>query len=255
MGSWFTSRSTTEQILKLCLLSNTNQCSRLSLKNSTTLYIAIGTFANVEVPNNRKAISSRIVLKVKHRADGAFDDYKARVVARGFPQKLGVDFFSTFSPMATLTSIRILLAIAVHNNLGIVHADISQAFLKATLDMNIWLQLPPGITFKGKDDRTLKCVKLIWSLYGLRDSPNNFFNKELVRFMTAAGFKQLERDKCIFFHLDQATKKLLLVGCEVDDLIITGNDAACIARFEKKLVDDYKATDWERIAPFLGVHD
>ena len=95
--------------------------------------IAIGTFTGIEVPNNRKAISSRIVLKVKHRADGAFDKYKARLVARGFLQKLGVDFFSTFSPMATLTSIRILLAIAVHSGLDIVHADIPQAFLKARL--------------------------------------------------------------------------------------------------------------------------
>jgi len=155
--------------------------------------------------------------------------------------------------MATLTPIRILLAIAVNNNLGIVHADIAQAFLKARLDTKSWLQLHPCIALKEKDGRILNCVKLIRSLYGLRDSPSNF-NKELVRFMTAAGFKQLECDKCIFFHLGQATKKFVLVGCEVDDLIITGNDAACIARFKKKLVDDYKVADWERIASFFGVN-
>ena len=40
--------------------------------------IAKGTFAGIKIPNNRKSISSRIVLKVKHRADGAFDKYKAR---------------------------------------------------------------------------------------------------------------------------------------------------------------------------------
>ena len=45
----------------------------------------------------------------------------------------------------------------------------------------------------------------------------------------------------------------MLVGCEVDDLI-TGNDAACIARFKKKLLGDYKVTDWERITSFLGVN-
>ena len=72
--------------------------------------------------------------------------------------------------------------------------------------------------------------------------------------MTAARFKQLECDKCIFFHLDQATKKFVLVGCKVDDLVITGNDAACIARFKKKLLDDYNVTDWDRIASFLGVN-
>ena len=141
----------------------------------------------------------------------------------------------------------------MHYNLDIVHAEIPRAFLKARLDTNIWLQLPPGITFKDTDGKIVKCVKLIRSLYGLRDSPSNV-NKELVRFMTAAGFKQLECDRCSFFHLDQATKKFMLVGCGVDDLIITGNDAACIARFKKKLVDDYKVTDWERIASFLGVN-
>ena len=72
--------------------------------------------------------------------------------------------------------------------------------------------------------------------------------------MKSAGFKQLECDKCIFIHHDEVTKKFVLVGCEVDDLIITGNDAACIARLKKKLVDEYNVTDWERIASFLGVN-
>ena len=122
--------------------------------------------------------------------------------------------------MATLASIRILLAIAVHSGLDIIHADIPQAFLKAKFDTDIWLQLPPGITSKDKDGKAFKCVKLIRSLYGVRDSPSNF-NKELVRFMESAGFKQLECDKCIFIHHDEATEKFVLVGCEVDDLIIT----------------------------------
>ena len=75
-----------------------------------------------------------------------------------------------------------------------------------------------------------------------------------MRFTKPAGFKQLECGKCIFFHFDEATKKFALVGCEVDDLIITGNGTAYIARFKKRLVGDYNATDWERIASFLGVN-
>ena len=154
--------------------------------------------------------------------------------------------------MATLTSIRMLLAIAVNQGLDIIHADIPQAFLKALLDTDIWLQLPHGISFQGKNGKVLKVVKLIRSLYGLRDSPSNF-NKELVRFMKAAGFSQLESDKCIFYHIDKDTGKFVLVGCEVD-LIITGNVASCIARLKKKLQDDYKVKDWERIASFLGLN-
>ena len=195
--------------------------------------IAIGTFVDNKIPSNRKSISPRIVLKVKHRAGGAFGKYKARLVARGFLQKFGVDFFSTFSPMATLASIRMLLAIAANQGLGIIHAAIPQAFLKALLDTDIWLQLPPGTSFQDKNGKVLKVVKLIRSRYGLRDSPSNF-NKELVRFMKAASVGQLESDKCIFYHIDKGTGNFVLVGCKVDDLIVTGNDASCIADLKKK---------------------
>ena len=147
------------------------------------------------------------VLKVKHRADGAFDKYNTRLVARGFLQKLGVDFFSTFSPMATLASIRMLLAIAFNKGLDIIHADIPQTFLKALLDTDIWLQLPPGISFQDKNGKALKVVNFIRSLYGLRDSPSNF-NKKLVRLLKATGFGPLVSDKCIFYHIDKGTGKL-----------------------------------------------
>ena len=67
--------------------------------------IRIGTFATEpSIPSDRKAIDSRIVFKVKYRANGEFDKYKARLVAKGYLQRLGFDFFSAFSPMATLSS-------------------------------------------------------------------------------------------------------------------------------------------------------
>ena len=72
--------------------------------------------------------------------------------------------------------------------------------------------------------------------------------------MKTAGFKQLECDKCVFYHHDESTKKFVLVGCEVDDLVITGTDAACISRLKKRLTDDYNVKDWERIASFLGIN-
>ena len=53
------------------------------------------------------------MLKVKYRADGTFEKDKARLVAKGFLQRLGIDFFACFSPMATMTTVRIIFAVAV----------------------------------------------------------------------------------------------------------------------------------------------
>ena len=79
----------------------------------------------MSIPSDRKAIDSRIVFKVKYRANGEFDKYKARLVAKGYLQRLGFDLFSTFSPMATLTTVRAVFAIAVKLGLRIHHADMS----------------------------------------------------------------------------------------------------------------------------------
>ena len=88
--------------------------------------IKIITFflSDPETPVNRKAVDSRIVFKVKHRTDGAFDKFKARLAGTCFMQGLGFGFFSTFSPMSTLTTARTVFAIAVRLGLPIYHADI-----------------------------------------------------------------------------------------------------------------------------------
>ena len=136
---------------------------------------------------NRNAIASRIVLKVKYRADGTYDKHKARLVAKGFMERLGSDFFSTYSPMASLTTARALMAIAVNMRLPVLHSDIPQAFIKSLIDTDIWLKLPNGVKFRDGKGNAHQIVKLVRSLYGLRQSPQ-LFNKELNRFMHTEGF-------------------------------------------------------------------
>ena len=221
--------------------------------------IKIGSFAtDPEVPTGRKPIDSRIVFKVKYRANGEFDRYKARLVAKGFMQRLGFDFFSTFSPMATLTTVRTVFAIAVHHNLPIYHADIPQAFVTAKLQEDVWLKLPPGLSII-KGGQSHKIVKLLRALYGLRQSPQAF-NKELVKFLTGgeAGmtFKQCSADSCLFYYKNEKTDKFVLVASEVDDLIITGTDDDAIAALKAGLVKRFAIDDskWEQLASFLGIN-
>ena len=219
--------------------------------------IKIGTFATEpSIPSDRKAIDSRIVFKVKYRANGEFDKYKARLVAKGYLQRLGFDFFSTFSPMATLTTVRTVFAIAVKLGLRIHHADIPQAFTQAHLDEDIWLRLPPGNVLVDRSGKTHNIVKLLRALYGLRQSPQKF-NKELVKFLVAeSGFSQTSADSCLFYLHDKKTNDFILVASEVDDLIITGTNDEQVATWRKSLEKRFglEKDKWEDVQSFLGIN-
>ena len=105
----------------------------------------VGTWQLEPLPDGRKTIGSKLVHKTKYRADGSFDKDKSRLVALGFLERAGIDFHATYSPMASLTAVRLVLSLAVHNSLPIYHADVPQAFLRADLDTEVYLTLPKGI--------------------------------------------------------------------------------------------------------------
>jgi hypothetical protein len=71
-----------------------------------------GTWETVACPENKNIVGSKWVFRLKRKANGSIDKYKAHLIARGFTQVYGVDYFDTFSPVAKMTSIRVILAIA-----------------------------------------------------------------------------------------------------------------------------------------------
>ena len=144
----------------------------------------LGTFELPKLPITQKPIDSKFVLKVKYRADGTRDKSKARLVARGFQARLGVDYYSTFSPMASLTGVRALCSLAVSRGVLLMHADIPQAFIQSDLDAeNSLLVFPKGIYIKDQKGKLQNIVKLRRALYGLKQSPQ-LWNKMLTEYLT-----------------------------------------------------------------------
>jgi hypothetical protein len=121
---------------------------------------AAGMWTEVPRPSDKNVVGSKWVFRIKRKADGTIDRYKARLVARGFTQIYGVDYFTTYSPVAKLTSFRTILAIAAHHNWEIKSFDFIGAYLNGELDANeeLYMQALPGY------DSDLRVVKRLQSL-------------------------------------------------------------------------------------------
>ena len=88
---------------------------------------------------------------------------KARLVARGFNQREGIDYFETYAPTPASSCIRLLASIACELNLDLCHFDAEQAFVQSDLKEDAFMRLP-----KGYSDMSGKVVRLNRSLYGLK---------------------------------------------------------------------------------------
>ncbi|GJZ40465.1 putative retrotransposon ty1-copia subclass protein [Tanacetum coccineum] len=83
----------------------------------------------VDLPPNGKTVGSKWLFKKKTDMDGAVHTYKARLVAKGYTQTLGIDYEETFSPVADIIAIRILIAITALYDYEIWQMDVKTSFL------------------------------------------------------------------------------------------------------------------------------
>ena len=97
-----------------------------------------------------KSVKCRRVYTKKFDKLGNVSKYKARLVAKGYTQMYGIHYTETFSPVLKFKSLRVLIAIAASLNLEIYQDDVPSAFLRGTLDEEIYLNRPEGFKLRKK---------------------------------------------------------------------------------------------------------
>ena len=104
----------------------------------------------VNPPEDVRSIGCKWIFKIKRGIDGKVENFKARLVEKGYTQKEGVDYEETFSPVAMLKSIHILLSISSCLDYEIWKMDVKTAFLNGYLEESIYMMQPEGFVAKGQ---------------------------------------------------------------------------------------------------------
>ena len=149
-------------------------------------------FTWVERPVDKNLLKRTWAWKVKTDDQSRISKFKGRCVVQGFRQQYGIDYISSSSPVGKLTTLRVLVAEAARRGMDIQFLDIRSAYLTADMDIECFMEPPPG--FDAPNGHVMRLDK---ALYGTKQGARLFhqkFRKDLIKW----GFKASSADPCCF---------------------------------------------------------
>ena len=206
--------------------------------------VANKTYTLVPLPPGQKLIGGRWVFALKFTPPSKYR-FKSRFCAKGFSQRPGVNYDVTYAPTARITTIRMLLNIAIQLSLILHQLDVNNAFLNSDIDYDIYMRQPEGFV----QDPSLVC-KLNKSIYGLKQSAM-LWNKTILDFMSQQNLTQSAKDPCLFIRKDNSN--ILYVLIWVDDIIVASSNNHILQEFKCNFAKNFKIKDIGPLSWFLGI--
>ncbi|GIZ45743.1 hypothetical protein CKM354_000889600 [Cercospora kikuchii] len=201
------------------------------------------TWKEVVPPKGANLVTSKWVFDVKRSISGAIEKFKARLVARGFSQKFGVDFQETFAPTVRHDTLRVFMAVVCEKDLELHQVDVNNAFTESTLQEEIFMIPPPGVKIPPN-----MVLQILRSLYGLKQAARDW-NKLCVSKLKQIGFTQSEVDPCLLIHQERN----ILILTHVDDIPIAAPKLKDVLWFKEQLGKVFKIKDLGEPEKILGM--
>ena len=184
---------------------------------------------------SKKPLSTKWVLTKK--SDGRL---KARLVVRGFEQFQPQG--SNYAPTLHISTLRVVLTMAITKKMIVRQFDISSAFLNADLDQDVFVTPPEGVGDK--------CWKLKKALYGLKRAPLAWFETLRGFLVEEMKLKYSLADKCVFFSPGSWD---LLIAVYVDDVIIAAKDEMTADKAIERIKSRFDIHDYLECSEYLGM--
>ncbi|KAJ9539063.1 hypothetical protein OSB04_031796 [Centaurea solstitialis] len=200
-----------------------------------------------DLPQHSRAVGRKWVFKKKTDMDGNVHTFKARLVAKGFTQTHGIDYDETFSPVAMLKSIRILMAISAYFNYEIWQMDVKTAFLNGKLTEDVYMEQPEGFIDPKNPNKVCKLLKSIYGLKQASRSWNLHFDERIKEF----GFAKSEFEPCVYTKFSGSIVTFLVLY--VDDILLIGNDVPTLQSVKTWLSKCFQMKDLGEAAYILGI--
>jgi hypothetical protein len=169
------------------------------------------------------------------------------LVAKGYAQKHGIDYDETFAPVAKMTTVRVLLAVATAKGSHLHQMDVKNALVQGELEEQVYMVQPPG--FHSKTNNSVVC-RLKQSLYGLKQAPGAW-NTKITQELCKISFETSNADYLLFVRKTRLGPICILLY--IDDLIITGADLNKINRVKHELAASLDMKDLGDLHYFLGI--
>ena len=204
-------------------------------------------YSVVNRPVGKKVVRAKWVLRRKLLPDGKLDKLKARIVAKGFTQREGIDYEETFSPTVRFESVRLMVAAAAAEGLHTHQMDVTTAFLYASLNEEVYMELMEGMEGYGTPGKVARLWK---ALYGLKQA-SRMWNLHIDGILKQLGFTRLSGDHGVYVKWDG--EKRVWLALYVDDIFLTSKDLAKIEETKKTLGSDMKVKDMGEAQYLLGI--